>query len=99
RLACQKRAENGLKTVLALDDADALSEEVLAWLVSAIGAGSDALSLVLSGRDELWNRLRESFPDLVEQKLLGRIPLKPLSRSEVRSYLEQALKRRGWSGQ
>lgn len=98
REACAKRSGNGLKTILAIDDAETLSVDMLNWLATESGAGTDDVSVVLACRDGLWAQLRNALPDLVEKNLLGRVPLRPYGRAETRIYLEEGLKRAGWDG-
>lgn len=98
--ACGRRFENGLKTVLAVDDALLLDESVLLWLVQQLLPGvGGGLGLVLVGGNELPDRVRTLLPDLQDANRLAQLQLKPLSRSETRSYLESRLKAAGWSGE
>ncbi|MBK8970603.1 MAG: AAA family ATPase [Hahellaceae bacterium] len=97
--ACAKRFDNGVKTVIAIDDAERLSDNDLAWLSAhLVPAGSEAISLVLLGVPALQHRILEALPDEVEQNRVCQIQLKPLSRSEVRLYLESRLRQGGWQG-
>lgn len=97
--ACAKRVENGIKTVLAIDDAETLDRETLAWLGRDLGAGTDSLSLILIGREVLWVKLKDTLPEMLDQNLLGRVDLNPLSVTAVGEYLEAGLRQAGWAGE
>lgn len=99
REACIKRFDNGVKTVIAIDDAEHLSSDDLKFLAAQLApAGSEAISLVLLGLPALQQRVLDALPDEVEQNRVCQIQLKPLSRSEVKLYVESRLRQGGWSG-
>ena len=99
REACSRRQENGLRTVIILDDADRLPAQELKRFVLYFGvAGQDGMALLLCGLPSFPRILPKLLPEFAEQHRFCHVVLKPLGRFEVRTYLEARLEQAGWSG-
>jgi type II secretory pathway predicted ATPase ExeA len=96
---CAKRYENGIKTVIAVDDADQLGDDDLQWLAEIFAVRDNAaVALVLVGQPSLQKIVQEALPEHRDLQRLCRIELKPLLKSEVGLYLHVKLKEAGWDG-
>jgi general secretion pathway protein A len=94
RLAADRLAELRLEqvpAVLVLDDADAASVETLAIVQRLLSVPESALTVVVSARDSLVQRL----PEWLQEQAELRIELALWNEDETRDYLKSSLSRAG----
>jgi type II secretory pathway predicted ATPase ExeA len=81
--------------ILILDEAHALSDEILVELRQLLNFQYDSetcLSILLCGQDELLARLRLSILEPLANSITTTVFLKPLTQEETASYLEERLR-------
>ena len=94
-------AQDGLGTVILLDEAQALPEESLeaVRLLSNLETGKRKLvQIVLFGQPELDARLAQSNVRQLRQRIMHAYELKPLGPGSVRAYLQHRINTAGYQG-
>jgi len=84
----------GTSAILLLDDADCLNAETLSGLLSMSNNGSDngaTVSIVLAGSLDLARRLDRISDPSSDKKVDLIVPLSPLKREDVESYISHRL--------
>lgn len=97
-----RRNEDGMTTVLVVDEAHLLSAEVLEesrLLNNLESPRGKLLQIVLVGQPELDEKLDSRDLRQLKQRIAFRCQLQPLSLDEVREYVGWRLKRAGANGQ
>ena len=85
------------RLLVVIDEAQRLSVEKIGRLT--VAAGSPGTHIVLIGRPELLDKLRQEGSPESARALRGAFELKPLTCDEIRPYVEHRLRAVGWNGQ
>lgn len=96
------RHSNGQTTVLIVDEAQSLSDEVLEeirFLTNLETSTEKLLQVVLSGQPELEEKLRHPHLRQFRQRITVRCKTSPLSLEETRGYIAERLRIAGASGE
>ena len=99
--SCTERLQQGLATVLVIDDAHQLDENLLSELLQACFADAEAaeqaLQILLLGRPELETTVTE-LATALQIDSINRYQLQLLSDDEVPNYITQQLRAAGYQG-
>jgi len=96
-----KQTENGKESVLIIDEAQNLTEELLEQVRLLSNIETDdrkLLQIVLMGQPELRDRLNDHGLRQLRQRITVRFHLNPLSRREVAQYVQHRLQVSGAHG-
>ena len=96
-----KQVEQGLETVLIVDEAQDLTEELLEQIRLLSNIETDdrkLLQIVLLGQPELRDRLNSHRLRQLRQRITVRYNLKPLTRFEMNQYIQHRLELAGAKG-
>jgi general secretion pathway protein A len=98
----EQRHQRGLRTVLIVDEAHELSDEVLEEIRLLLNFESDTakhLQIILTGQPELTERLRQPNLRQLKQRVAFRCKMPILtSAQEVKRFINTRLKIAGWKG-
>jgi len=87
--------------ILLIDEAQVLSADALQelyLLFDLIARRGYIVQILLAGQEPLWERLRQPECTQIQQSIVERCRLLPLSANETRAYVAQALRKIGWRG-
>jgi general secretion pathway protein A len=96
-----RQVENGKETVLIIDEAQDLPDEMLEQIRLLSNLETDnrkLLQIVLMGQTELRDRLNQHELRQLRQRITVRYHLQPLSRYEVNDYIQHRLMVSGAKG-
>ncbi|RMF12932.1 MAG: hypothetical protein D6758_14230 [Gammaproteobacteria bacterium] len=93
-----RQYEQGMRTLIVVDNAQQLSDEALKWLlVSIILPGHEHVGALLAGGSELVAILQR-LPEPLVLAHVRQVLVQPLSQEDTRNYLEFRLSQAGWTG-
>lgn len=96
-----KKCQHRRPAVLIIDDAQDLTAaafEQLRLLCNLTTDGEPVLQVILAGQEGIWDRLRRLECEQIQHLVVTSCSLNPLSATETRNYLAQALCLAGWKG-